>query len=328
MTVFESHPYIAVDMNRCIDCYRCVRICDELQGQFVWHVRDRGLDTRVEPDGPNLLESSCVSCGACVDTCPTGALEDATASTLKPASAWTRTTCPYCGVGCELSVGTRDDAIVAVAPVMDAPVSKGHLCVKGRYAFGFVNADDRVTEPMIRDGAGWRRTSWSEARAFVVERLRTLIDRYGPDSIGVLGSARATNEDNFLTQKLARTVIGTNNVDCCARVCHTPSGVALKHMLGAGLGTNSFDDIESRANDPRRRRQSDRGPSDRRRAHQAGGPPRRAADRRGSTPHRADRIRRLSSGAPARHQHPAVECDRPHDRHRRAVRSGFPGEPR
>jgi formate dehydrogenase major subunit len=128
--------------------------------------------------------------------------------------------------------------------VPDAPVSKGHLCVKGRYAFGFVSAADRVTEPMIRDGSGWRRVSWNEARALVVERLRELIQRHGPDSIGILGSARATNEENYLAQKLARTVIGTNNVDCCARVCHAPSAAALKRTFGAGLATNSFDDIE------------------------------------------------------------------------------------
>jgi formate dehydrogenase major subunit len=240
----RSHPYIAVDMARCIDCHRCVRICDELQGQGVWQIMGRGFETRIEPDGQSLRESSCVGCGACVDTCPTGALEDATTSALGPASEWTRTTCPYCGVGCEMSVGTRDGRIVSVKPVLDAPVSKGHLCVKGRYAFDFVSADDRATAPMIREGGSWRRTSWTEARAFVADRLRELIERHGADSIGMLGSARATNEDNYIAQKFARAVVGTNNVDCCARVCHTPSGAALKSMLGAGLDTNSFDDIE------------------------------------------------------------------------------------
>jgi formate dehydrogenase major subunit len=195
----RSHPYIAVDMARCIDCYRCVRICAELQGQFVWHLRDRGVETRIEPDGPNLRDSSCIACGACVDACPTGALEDKTASLLGAVSQWTRTTCPYCGVGCELSIGTHSGRIVSVRPVPDAPVSKGHLCVKGRYAFGFVSASDRMTEPMIRNGSGWRRVSWNEARGFVAERLRTLIERHRPNSIGVLGSARATNEDTYLT---------------------------------------------------------------------------------------------------------------------------------
>ena len=240
----RSHPYISIDMSRCIDCYRCVRICDELQGQGVWHIRNRGLGTRIEPDGPSLRDSSCVACGACVDTCPTGALEDAPVIELQLPSTWTRTTCPYCGVGCEMNVGTRDGRVVSIKPVLDAPVSKGHLCVKGRYAYDFVTAADRITEPMIREKTGWRRTSWNEARAVVAGRLRDLIDRHGSDAMGMLGSARATNEDNYLAQKFARTVIGTNNVDCCARVCHTPSGVALKGMLGAGLSTNSFDDIE------------------------------------------------------------------------------------
>jgi len=240
-----SHPYIAVDMARCIDCDRCVRICAELQGQFVWHVRGRGLETRIQPDGPSLLQSSCVGCGACVDTCPTGALEDKSSAACDAPSRWTRTTCPYCGVGCEMNVGTRDDRIVSVRPLIDAPVSKGHLCVKGRYAFGFVSAPDRVTEPMIRDGSGWRRVSWNEARAVVADRLRAIVQRCGPDSVGVLGSARATNEDNYVTQKFTRTVIGTNNVDCCARVCHAPSAAALKQAFGAGLATNSFDDIEA-----------------------------------------------------------------------------------
>jgi formate dehydrogenase major subunit len=240
----HSHPYIAVDMTRCIDCYRCVRICEELQGQFVWHVRERGLETAIQPDGPSLRDSSCVSCGACVDTCPTGALEDRTAAPRAAPSQWTRTICPYCGVGCELDVGTHEGRIVSVRPVLDAPVSKGHLCVKGRYAFEFVSAADRVTEPMIREGSAWRRVPWTEARAFVAERLRTVIRQHGPDSVGVLGSARATNEDNYLAQKLARAVIGTNNVDCCARVCHAPSAAALKRAFGAGLATSSFDDIE------------------------------------------------------------------------------------
>jgi formate dehydrogenase major subunit len=241
----NSHPYITVDMSRCIDCYRCVRICDELQGQGVWHVRNRGRDTAIRPDGPTLLESSCVACGACVDTCPTGALEDAGPGLLIRPSAWTRTTCPYCGTGCEMHVGTENGLVVAVRPVLDAPVSKGHLCVKGRYAFGFVNAADRVTVPMIREPGGWRRASWSEARALVADRLGQIVSAHGPDSIGLLGSARATNEDNYVTQKFARAVLGTNNIDCCARVCHAPSAAALKAVLGAGLATNSFDDIES-----------------------------------------------------------------------------------
>ena len=231
-------------MNRCIDCLRCVRMCSEVQGQFVWHVRNRGTEMRIEPDGPDLLTSSCVSCGACVDTCPTGALEDATFQAIGEPDAWTRTVCPYCGTGCEISAGTRDGALVSVKPVRHSSVSKGHLCVKGRYAFEYVSAADRITEPMIRDANAWRHVSWDEALTFAASRLRAVTDRYGPDAVGVLGSARQTNEENYLTQKFARTVIGTNNVDCCARVCHAPSSTALARSLGTGLSTNSFDDIE------------------------------------------------------------------------------------
>ena len=243
-TLDRSHPFITVDMSRCIQCGRCVRICNEVQGQFVWHVRDRGAAMHIEPDGPDLLHSSCVSCGACVDTCPTGALEDATFDTLGPPDAWTRTVCPYCGTGCELSVGTRDGAIVSVKPQRHSPVSKGHLCVKGRYAFEFVGAADRITEPMIREKDGWRQVTWDDALAAVAAGFRRAIDTGGPHAFGVLASARQTNEENYLTQKFARTVLGTNNVDCCARVCHAPSSTALKQTLGSGLSTNSFDDIE------------------------------------------------------------------------------------
>jgi formate dehydrogenase major subunit len=247
MHIDRSHPLITVDMSRCIQCGRCVRICDEVQGQFVWHVRDRGSATHIEPDGPDLLHSSCVSCGACVDTCPTGALEDATFETLGAARDWTRTVCPYCGVGCELSVGTRNGCIVSVKPARESVVSKGHLCVKGRYAFDFVAADDRMTEPMIREKTGWREATWGEALACAVAGLRRAAHEGGLDAVGVLASARQTNEENYLTQKFARIVLGTNNVDCCARVCHAPSSTALKRAFGSGLSTNSFDDIEDAA---------------------------------------------------------------------------------
>ena len=241
----DSHPLIHVDMSRCIYCYRCVRICDELQGQSVWRVWQRGGETRIRPDGPTLAESSCVSCGACVDTCPSGALEDASVLARGTPTVWTRTTCAYCGTGCELQVGTRDGAITQVAPVETAPVSRGHVCVKGRYAFDFTTAADRVVDPLIREGDSWRVASWDEALDLIAKRLGDLGRRFGPDSIGVLGSARATNEENYLAQKLARVVIGTNNVDCCARVCHAPSAAALKAMLGTGAATNAFDDIEA-----------------------------------------------------------------------------------
>ncbi|NVI97864.1 formate dehydrogenase subunit alpha [Myxococcus sp. AM009] len=240
----DSHPYIHVDMSQCIHCYRCVRICDEVQGQFVWRVWNRGAGTRILPDGPNLRESSCVSCGACVDTCPTGALEDRTLLDQGWPETWTRTTCPYCGVGCEMDVGTRGGRIVTVRPSREGPSNRGHLCSKGRYAFGFGEAPDRITVPLLREHGGWRRASWDEALGFIAQRLRHLRAASGPDAVGMLGSARATNEENYLAQKLARVVLGTSNVDCCARVCHAPSAAALERMLGMGAATNSFEDVE------------------------------------------------------------------------------------
>jgi formate dehydrogenase major subunit len=244
--VDDSNPYIHVDMSQCISCFRCVRICDEVQGQFVWQIWNRGDATRIRPDsGTTLRESSCVSCGACVDTCPTGALEDKSVLSLGIPANWTRTTCAYCGTGCEMNVGTRDGRIVVVKPVPDALVSRGHLCVKGRYAFDYVHAQDRVTQPMLRVAGAWKRVSWDEAISFTADALSRIIRQHGADGVGVLGSARATNEENYLAQKFARVVLGTNNVDCCARVCHTPTAAAMKLMLGAGAATNSFDDIDS-----------------------------------------------------------------------------------
>ena len=241
----DSHPYIHVDMSQCIVCYRCVRICDEVQGQFVWQIVNRGHETRIIPDsGTTLRESSCVSCGACVDTCPSGALEDKSLLAYGVPASWTRTTCPYCGVGCEMDVGTSQNRIVSIRPLLDAPVSRGHLCVKGRYAFDFVSAADRITKPMIRQGDKWHQVTWDDVVSFTAESLRHISEKHGPDSVAVLGSARGTNEENYLGQKFARVVIGTNNVDCCARVCHTPTAAAMKLMLGTGAATNSYNDIE------------------------------------------------------------------------------------
>ncbi|MBP6003622.1 MAG: formate dehydrogenase subunit alpha [Pyrinomonadaceae bacterium] len=240
-----SHTYINVDMSRCINCYACARICADVQGQFVWHVVGRGEESQILPDSFGAFgDSTCVSCGACSDACPTGALEDKTVIERGFPTTWTKTTCPYCGTGCEMNVGVRDDHVVQVKPVMDAPVNYGHLCVKGRYAYDFVDANDRVTEPMIREDDGWLVVSWEEAIAFAAQKLKALDSEFGRDSIAVLGSARATNEENYLAQKFTRVVLGTNNVDCCARVCHTPSAAAMKIMIGTGAMTNSFDDIE------------------------------------------------------------------------------------
>ncbi len=233
-------------MSRCVDCYRCVRICDEVQGQFVWQVFGIGQETQIVPDsGTTLRASSCVSCGACVDTCPTGALEDKSILEKGVPTKWTKTVCPYCGTGCEMNVGTiNENQLVQIKPIQDAPVNHGHLCVKGAYAFDFVHSADRITEPMIRENGKWVVVDWETALKFTADKLKQITEDFGADSAAVLGSARATNEENHLASKFARVALGTNSVDNCARVCHTPSAAALKMMLGAGAATNSFNDIE------------------------------------------------------------------------------------
>lgn len=246
--VDDSHPHFRFDPAQCIACCRCVRVCEDLQGQFVWRMIGRGGENRLTVDrGERLADSTCVGCGACADACPTAALVDRSRLELGAASQWTRTTCSYCGVGCELRVGTRDGRIVQVRPEPTAPVSKGHLCSKGRYAWSFGSSADRITQPLLRGEGGWRVVGWDEALDHAAALLARLRDQHGPDAIGVLGSARAVNEENYLIQKFARLAIGSNNVDCCARVCHTPSAAAMKHMLGTGAATNAFDDIERAA---------------------------------------------------------------------------------
>lgn len=243
--VDTTHPFLRVDMQRCLLCYRCVHICRELQGRSVWHAVGRGANTRIVPAGlVSLQDSACNSCGACADTCPSGAIRDRASLDYPKVPHWIRTVCPYCGVGCELELGTHKGRVQSARPLLDALVNKGHLCVKGRYAFGFYAATDRITQPMLRVDGVWRTVSWTEAEAFVAVSLTRIRARDGADSLAVLGSARASNEDNYVAQKFARVVLGTNTVDSCARVCHTPSAAALKMMLGAGCATNSYDDIE------------------------------------------------------------------------------------
>lgn len=240
-----SHPIIKVDMAQCIDCFRCVRICDEVQGQFVWHAVGRGTETEIVPgDASDLASSDCVACGACVDTCPTAALTDIFSAAFRDDDKWTRSTCAYCGVGCEIEIHSRGAQVLEIRPAADSPVSKGHLCSKGRYAFAFNASPDRLRQPLKRGSDGWEPLGWDTALDSCAKEFTRIAGTFGPDAIGVLGSARATNEENYLLQKFARIVLGTNNVDCCARVCHAPSAAALKAMLGTGAATNSFDDIE------------------------------------------------------------------------------------
>ncbi|WP_243384584.1 formate dehydrogenase subunit alpha [Geothrix alkalitolerans] len=240
-----EHPYLDVDLSWCVACGRCVRICDEVQGQNIWTFTGRGGDLALAPElSPGLRESACVSCGACADTCPTGAIEDVSRLAAGLPDHWVRTTCPYCGTGCELDVGVAEGRITEVRPVIASPVSRGHLCVKGRYGWGFNEAPDRITEPMLRRHGVWEPVSWEEALDAAASALRAAQASGGPEAVGVLASSRATNEENYLAQKFARVALGTHNVDCCARVCHAPSAAGLGQAFGTGAATNSYADIE------------------------------------------------------------------------------------
>ena len=232
----DRHPCLRVDLGACIDCFRCVRVCREVAGRDVWQIVGRGGRTTVGVLGKDLLDSGCVSCGACADACPSGAI---THRAEARAERWTRTVCPYCGTGCELAVGTAEGRIASITAPPDAPVNRGHLCAKGRYAHGFVEAPDRVLHPMLRRGGRWVRTSWEEALDEAAGLLRR---SHGANAL--LASARSTNEECFLAQKFARLAMGTGSVDCCARVCHAPSAAALGQLFGTGAATNAFADLE------------------------------------------------------------------------------------
>ncbi len=244
----DSHPYVRLDADLCIACGRCVRMCDEVQGTFALTLAGRGADTVVAAGaGGPWVESACVSCGGCVDSCPSGALSGPVSvltSHSRTADPVTRTTCGYCGVGCTLDVHTRDGSIRAVTPALDGPVNRGHACVKGRFAYGFVRSPDRLTTPLVRRNGRLEPATWDEALAVVGRELARIRDRHGPDAIAAISSARSTNEENYLLQKLMRTAIGTNNVDNCSRICHAPSAAGLIASFGLAGGTNPAEDLD------------------------------------------------------------------------------------
>ncbi|NGO43659.1 molybdopterin-dependent oxidoreductase, partial [Streptomyces ureilyticus] len=246
----DSHPYVHLDRDLCIACGRCVRMCSEVQGTFALTLVGRGSDTVVAPGtGGPWADSDCVACGGCVDTCPTGAITQpgpgrGLTSAFHPAAARTRTTCGYCGVGCTLDVVTQDGDVAAVLPARDGPVNQGHACVKGRFAHGFRTSPERLTRPLLRRGGTLEPVGWDEALGHVARGLRAAIHAGGPDAVAAISSARATNEENYLVQKFMRVSIGSNNVDNCSRLCHSPSAAGLTASFGLSGGTDTFDDVE------------------------------------------------------------------------------------
>ncbi|HEX9474851.1 MAG TPA: formate dehydrogenase subunit alpha [Steroidobacteraceae bacterium] len=242
----ESNPYFTFDPAKCIVCSRCVRACDEQQGTFALTIAGRGFHSVVAPSqGDSFMDSECVSCGACVQACPTATLSENSLIDMGQAEHSVITTCAYCGVGCSFRAEMRGEELVRMVPNKDGHANHGHSCVKGRFAMGYATHPDRITKPMIRASINdpWREVSWDVAIGHAAAELRRIQAKYGRDSIGGITSSRCTNEETYLVQKLVRAGFGNNNVDTCARVCHSPTGYGLKQTLGESAGTQTFDSV-------------------------------------------------------------------------------------
>ncbi len=242
-----SNPYFTYEPSKCIVCSRCVRACEEVQGTFALTIAGRGFNSVVSPSQEQpFLESECVSCGACVQACPTATLNEKSVIEIGTPSRAVVTTCAYCGVGCAFKAEMRGDELVRMVPWKDGKANRGHSCVKGRFAYGYATHKDRVLKPMIREKITdpWREVSWDEAINYAASEFKRIQAKYGKGSVGGITSSRCTNEETFLVQKLIRAAFGNNNVDTCARVCHSPTGYGLKTTFGTSAGTQDFDSVE------------------------------------------------------------------------------------
>ncbi|RFC48763.1 MAG: formate dehydrogenase major subunit [Verrucomicrobia bacterium] len=241
----ESHPYMTSDLSKCINCSRCVRACDEIQGQHVLSMHGRGFAARIIKGLDTTFEKSpCVSCGACAQACPTSAISDVFQSKSIEATKKTRTVCTYCGVGCNLSVATKGNEVLSIQAPLDSEVNHAHTCLKGRYAFRFVKHRDRLRSPLIRRDGKFEEATWDEAYDYIAANLGRIKAEHGGNAVGGISSARCTNEENYLMQKFIRTVFGTNNIDACARVCHSPTAWGMQKAFGTGAATNSVIDLQ------------------------------------------------------------------------------------
>ena len=241
-----SNPYFAFESSKCIVCYRCVRACEEVQGTFALTIEGRGFASKVSPGGTDFFGSECVSCGACVQACPTATLNEKSVIAMGTPEHSVITTCAYCGVGCSFKAEMQGEQVVRMVPDRLGKANEGHSCVKGRFAYGYATHRDRITKPMIRKAITdpWREVSWSEAINHAASEFRRIQAAYGVDAVGGLTSSRCTNEETYLVQKLVRAGFGNNNVDTCARVCHSPTGYGLMVTLGTSAGTQDFASVD------------------------------------------------------------------------------------
>ena len=242
----ESNPYFTFDSSKCIVCSRCVRACEDVQGTFALTIDGRGLNSKIATGAASFLDSDCVSCGACVQACPTATLNEKSVIEFGAPVKATVTTCAYCGVGCSFRAETQGDRVIRMVPSKTGKANEGHSCVKGRFAWGYATHKDRITKPMIRSAITdpWREVSWEEAFSYAASEFRRIQGQYGHEAVGGITSSRCTNEETFLVQKLIRGGFGNNNVDTCARVCHSPTGYGLKTAFGTSAGTQDFKSVE------------------------------------------------------------------------------------
>ncbi len=250
-----SNPYFDYDPQACIVCSRCVRACSDTQGTFALTVTGRGFDSRIAPGPTDFLGSECVSCGACVQACPTDALTEKSVISLGMPTRFVDTTCAYCGVGCSFRAEVKDErtetgtttTVVRMTPSKTGGANEGHSCVKGRFAYGYAKHDDRQMHPMVRDTIDdeWRVVGWEEAIARVAEGFQAIQAEHGVGAIGGISSSRCTNEEVYVVQKMVRAAFGNNNIDTCARVCHSPTGYGLNQTFGTSAGTQDFASVES-----------------------------------------------------------------------------------
>jgi len=241
-----SNPYFDFDPTKCIACSRCVRACGDIQGTFALTIEGRGFGSTVSAGAAEaFIDSECVSCGACVQACPTSTLQEKAVVELGIPTRTVLTTCAYCGVGCSLRAELRGDELVRMVPDKAGGANEGHACVKGRFAFGYATHPDRILHPMIRESITdeWRVVDWDTAIAYTAQRMRAIQERHGMGAIGGISSSRTTNEEVYVVQKMVRAAFGNNNIDTCARVCHSPTGYGLRQTFGESAGTQDFRSV-------------------------------------------------------------------------------------